>query len=180
MKRLIILLMLLMAVIPLFANADIIKALEESNKLLQAANEKISILKQELKIMKAIVENDDELKRIRELEAAVASRDSLLEKSDAALESSNEILGKANKRIGDDQLEIKNLRDKILNLITAGTEFETYKINFLLGYGYPHSMGFDVAVNLPFFPVLGVYGGTGYFFEKEIVYTRVGIKINIR
>ena len=180
MKWLIILLFILIA-LPLFANNDeIVKALEESNKLLEVANNEISKLEKEIKSLRAIINNDDKARRIKELESEVASRDSLLEKADVVLESSNDIFEKANKRIGDDQTEIQDLRNKIMNLITAGTELETYKINFLLGYGYPHSVGFDVAVNFPFFSVLGVYGGAGYFFEQKIVYVRVGIKLNVK
>ena len=181
MKRLIILLILAIVALPGFSNdQDVVDALDESNALLAKAHERITELENENARLQAIIDNDDKAARIAELEAQVKSRDELLKKADDALESSNDVLAKANQRIGDDQTEIQDLRDKMMNLITAGTELHTPLINFMIGYGYPHSVGFDVAVNLPFLPLLGVYGGAGFFFEQELVYARVGVKINIK
>lgn len=179
MKRLIILLILSIIAFPVFSD-DVSEALEESNKLLAAASEKITELEEENKRLHAIIDNDDKAARIEQLEKDVEARDKLLAEANDALESSNDVLGTAYDRIAADQLEIKDLRSSISNLINAGTELHTPLINFLIGYGYPHHVSFDVAVNFPFLPFLGVYGGAGFFFEQELVYARVGAKINIK
>ena len=181
MKQLIILLILSIIAFPVFSNdQDVVDALDESNALLAKAHERIIELETENARLQKIIDNDDKAARIAELESQVKSRDELLVKADNALESSNDVLATANQRIADDQIEIKDLRDKMDNLINAGTELETHIINFLVGYGYPHHVSFDVAVNFPFVPFLGVYGGAGFFFEQELVYARVGAKINIK
>jgi TolA-binding protein len=180
MKRLFLVLIMLFVSMLTFSNEDLLKALEESNALLEEANQEIIRLRNIINDNEKTKKIKELEEKIKELEEGIASRNELLKKANAALESSNDVLEDANERIEKDQVEIKDLRDRIKDLMNAGTELEIYKINFLLGYGYPHSIGFDVAVNFPFFTTLGLFGGVGYFFENEFVYARAGIKINIK
>jgi hypothetical protein len=164
MKKIILVFLLLSTT--LFAD-DVKKALEESNKLLKQAYDKIEQLEQEKKDLIKSHEND------------LLVYKSLLAEANKALAESNDILAKADSRIEKDQIEIQKLRDTIRDLISAGVEVKTYDWNILIQSGYPFNIGLGVSYNLPFVSNVGIHVGVDYFIETQTSALRAGIKFNL-
>lgn len=150
---------------------DLITALEESNKLLEQSEKKISALEAEVEKL---------TKDKKKAEDQVLSLSVALAEANEAIKQSNDTLSKAYDRIASDQVEIANLRNHIKDLIDSGVELQTYKWNIMLMSGYPYNAGMMVAFNFPWFPDLGVLAGFNYNFTTNSALAQIGVKINLK
>jgi FtsZ-binding cell division protein ZapB len=164
MKKLIAILFLFLATFAFAQTKDVSATIAESNKLLQQALDRISVLETENKSLK-----DTNLS----LQASLAG-------ANEALKQSNVILQKASDRITADQEEIKDLRLNIKQLIDAGVEFQSYQWEIGVLIGYPFTAKLAVTWDPKWIPFLGFTGGFEYYFDTQKAGVFVGVKVNLK
>jgi hypothetical protein len=171
MKKIIAILLLFLATFAFAQNKDAAAAIAESNKLLQQALDKISLLEKE----KAVLEVENKSLKDTNLSLQVS-----LAGANEALKQSNVILQKASDRITADQEEIKNLRLNIKQLIDAGVEVQYYQWEIGVLVGYPFSAKLGVTWDPKWIPYLGFTVGFEYYFDTQKAGVFAGVKVNLK